>query len=197
MNRTAERRGFTLAEMMVVISIIGILASMTTVALLNMVRRAALRGAAQRVECILRRVQYDAYGMDRYRGVKFTKTAKGWRYAVYEDGNGNGVHNADIASGVDRLVEGPYDLSPTDSLAHVAAPSDLVTDPDTNLPFSGASAAVEFNNSTICSFAPNGDGTPGSIFLGDGDPHHAATVRSSGAGGKIRIRYFEGGSWYD
>jgi type II secretory pathway pseudopilin PulG len=186
----------TLPEAVTTLAILGMLLCIVLPALDRMLRRAALRGAAAAVIDVLRVTQEDARLLARDRGVKFEQTGGEWRYAVYEDGNGDGVRNKDIASGVDRLIEGPRALFPRKAFAQVGlAPA--LPDPDTGKPMPSGAPAVQFNSSTICSFAPTGDATPGSVYLTNGRADEAAMVRSSGSNGALRILYYgvEGVGW--
>jgi hypothetical protein len=140
------------------------------------------------------RVQFDAFGNSRNRGLRFWQTPSGWFYAVYEDTDGDGVLNADILSGVDVMVERPVPLVGQLSLATIGVPEPPVGDPDPGEPFSFGTAAVNFNQSSICSFSSTGDATPGSIYLVNGTAGEAAMVRSSGKGGKIRSSFYGLGS---
>lgn len=191
-----KQRGMTLPEAVVSVAILGLLVAIVLPALDRMIRRAALRGAALTVFDLLRITQEDARLLATERGVKFELAGGEWRYAVYEDGNRDGVRNRDIASGVDRLVDGPRPLFPHKAFARIGlAPA--VPDPDTGKPMPLGASAVQFNSSTICSFAVTGDGTPGSIYLTNGRGDEAAMVRSSGNGGALRILYYglEGIGW--
>ncbi|HKO57447.1 MAG TPA: hypothetical protein VJ276_16355 [Thermoanaerobaculia bacterium] len=186
----------TLPEAVTTLAILGMLLCIILPALDRMLRRAALRGAAAAVSDVLRITQEDARLLARDRGVKFDSVDGQWRYAVYEDGNADGVRNKDIASGTDRLIEPPRPLFSRKSFAQVGlAPS--LPDPDTGQPMPPGKSAVQFNSSTICSFAPTGDATPGSIYLTNGRSDEAAMVRSSGNGGALRVLYYglEGVGW--
>jgi hypothetical protein len=165
--------------------------------LINAARRTALRSAARSLAELMRRVQFDSYGNSAMRGLRFFRTEAGWEYAVYEDGDGDGVLTADILSGKDLLMEGPFPLTERTSIVAIGVPSSAVRHPDTNVPFEPDMKAVNFNQSSICSFAPDGDATPGTIYLVNGNPSEAAMVRSSGEGGKIRTMFYgvNGSGW--
>jgi prepilin-type N-terminal cleavage/methylation domain-containing protein len=191
-----QQRGMTLPEAVVSVAILGLLVAVALPALDRMIRRAALRGAALTVIEVLRIAQEDARLLDRERGVKFELFGGEWRYAVYEDGNRDGVRNKDIASGADRLIDGPHPLPRHPTFARIGL-VDAIPDPDTGRPMPIGASAVQFGTSTICSFSVNGDGTPGSIYLTDGREDEAAMVRSSGNGGALRILYYglDGVGW--
>jgi prepilin-type N-terminal cleavage/methylation domain-containing protein len=186
MSGKRSQDGLTLMEMVVVLAIVAILTQLASVAWMRAARRLALRAAAVTLEKEMLRIQFDALGNSRNRGLRFWQTEEGWKFAVYEDTDGDGVLNADILSGVDVMVERPVTLLPQFSAATIGVPEPPVMNPDTGQAFSLGASAVNFNQSSICSFAPNGDATPGTIYLVNGTSGEAAMVRSSGQGGKIR-----------
>jgi prepilin-type N-terminal cleavage/methylation domain-containing protein len=190
MQRTESGSGFTLLELLVVVAIIGIIANMSCGLLMRAMRRTALRQAAVALDKLMRRVQYDASGNSASRGLRFSPGASGWQYAVYEDGDGDGVLSADIAAGIDPLIESPQPLVGRLSTAGIGVPEPPVEHPDDGKSFSTSMKAVNFNQSFICSFAPDGDATPGTIYLVNGTTGEAAMVRSSGEGGQIRTLFY-------
>jgi hypothetical protein len=183
--------------LIVVLAITTILAQMAAIAWLRAARRLALRSAAVRLEKEMVRIQFDALCYSSNRALRFWQTGSGWQYAVYEDGDGDGVLNADILSGVDVMVEPPVTLIGQLSIATIGIPESPVQNPDTGLPFSPSSSPINFNQSWICSFAPNGNATPGTVYLVNGTAGEAAMVRSSGSGGNIRALFygFGGSGW--
>jgi hypothetical protein len=136
------------------------------------------------------RAQSTAAALSKNCGVYYSETNGQWMYAIYTDENGNGVLRSEIASGVDRRIEGPFPLLNANAPIEVGIGNGF-TDPDTLAPFTAGSSPIEFNNSFICSFSQIGSGTPGTIFLTDGRSLGAA-VRSSGSDGNIRKLYYAG-----
>ena len=110
----------------------------------------------------------------------------GWNYAIYADGDNDGVLNEDIAKGIDKLEQGPEPLVSPRALATIGIPPRGLPDPDGGPRIGPEASPVQFNRSMLCSFASDGSGTPGSIYLRTvaGD---AAVVRCSGAGGRISV----------
>jgi hypothetical protein len=177
-------------ELVIVVFIFGVLALIGIAAMTRAASRAAVRGAALRVKAVLIEAREHARGMERGCGVKFRRSGQTWMYSIHEDGNGNGVRNEEIDSGIDPLIEGPFALLPGQALATVRNPREGTADPDHGLAFNVQSAPVQFNRSTMCAFAPDGDGTPGTVFITANDGQ-SAMVRCAGSGGNIRVAYYD------
>ena len=66
-----------------------------------------MRRGRQRVRGIQRAVRSRAIARGRHAGVKFVHSGSNGRYTLDDDGNGNGIANADISTGIDRRYSGP------------------------------------------------------------------------------------------
>jgi hypothetical protein len=107
-------------------------------------------------------------------------------FAIYRDGDGDGVLNEDIESGVDPVV---VPVRPLATLGHgvrlgfpAGRPPRDPSDPARRL--DRLSDPIRFNRSDLASFDPLGGSTPGSIYLTDG--RLVAALRVSGRIGKVR-----------
>jgi type II secretory pathway pseudopilin PulG len=180
----------TLLECAVSMAIMSTMLLCTAPALDNMHRRYALATAAERLRRQMMRAQSTAAALSKNCGVYYYQSNGDWMYAIYTDENGNGVLRSEIASGVDRRIEGPALLLDATAPIHVGIGNGF-TDPDTLAAFAPGASPIEFNSSFICSFSQLGSGTPGSIFLTDGG-NLGAMVRSSGADGNLRKLYYAG-----
>jgi prepilin-type N-terminal cleavage/methylation domain-containing protein len=183
----SSQRGYTLIEMIVTVAIIGLFTTISLSSLCNILWRATLRGAVVRIVGIMAMTREDAVAMKRSRAVKFLRHADGgWSYAIYEDGDNDGVLNEDISKGIDRLQQGPDLLVAPRAMATIGIPTGGLPDPDGGRRITPDASPVQFNRSLLCSFAADGSGTPGSIYLRTvaGD---AAVVRCSGAGGRVSV----------
>lgn len=182
-----HERGFTLAELQMVIAIVGLMLACAVPSWLSLRRLAAVRSATAEIRSIFHLVRSRAITRGNNTGIKFTRASAEWQYAIYEDGDHDGVRNDDIARGVDRRVTPPRFLWQQPQLASIGLPTYSLKDPDGDRLKLGA-AAVQFNRSTICSFSPLGQATPGTIYLTAAGEVYA--VRVYGASAKIRtLRY--------
>jgi prepilin-type N-terminal cleavage/methylation domain-containing protein len=183
----SRQRGYTLIEMLVTVAVIGLFTTISLASLTNILWRAALRGAAVRIVGLMAMTREDAVALRRARAIKFLRERDGgWSYAIYADGDDDGVLNEDIAKGIDKLVQGPDQIVSPRALATIGIPPRGLPDPDGGARISPDASPVQFNRSMLCSFSADGSGTPGSIYLRTvaGD---AAVVRCSGDGGRVSI----------
>lgn len=190
-------RGFSLLETAATVAVIGIVLLITVPAFATYRRHAAVTEAAAEFRAIFRLVRSRAIAQHNYSAVKFAQSGSDWTYALYDDGDGDGVRNDDIAAGIDRHYAPPRLLLQESKLAAIQLPPNLaIKDPDGD-PLTSASAAVQFGKSTLCSFAPNGESSSGTIYLTDKFTE-LWCVRVYGASGKVRLlRYNRGAKTWD
>jgi len=172
---------------MIVVAIVGMIGAICFPKMMTLQRRAATRAAAGELRSMFHSLRLRAIARANNAGVKFTKGSDGvWMYALYDDGDRDGVRNDDIASGVDRSYQAArHVMAAVEKRAFIGLPPFKLVDPDGD-PLPPAKQPVNFNNSTICSFSPVGESTPGTVYVTDGiDDVYA--VRVYGMTGRIRI----------
>ncbi|MEO8216504.1 MAG: prepilin-type N-terminal cleavage/methylation domain-containing protein [Acidobacteriota bacterium] len=194
-NRQA---GYSLVEILSVVAIIGTLSVIAMPAFFNLRKQQAVNAATSEIRGILHRVRSRAIARGSNSAVKFVVLGGTWHYAIYDDGDGDGVRNADITSGVDRLVAPPQPVLHAIGFARIGIPVRGVKDVDSATILHSTDSPVRFGVSTLCSFSSMGSGTPGSVFLTDGD-ERGTIVRVFGASGRIRVMRFNRGTnqWED
>ncbi len=192
----ARENGSSLLELLIILILLALLVTMTTSATTTVLRRTDLRSATGRVRNILELANAEGQTRGAYRAVRFFTVGNEWFYAIYEDGNGNGVHSSEINRGVDHLIEGPRRLLGPETMAHPGFPASGIVDPDTDRPIASDERPVQFGAANLCSFSDYGACTPGTIYLTDG-VSAGALVRCSGASGRIRVMYYglNGSQW--
>lgn len=184
-----DESGFTLTELLAVVAMIGILIGCATPSWLLIRRRAAVRSAAGEIRSVFHHVRSLAISTSRNTGVQFTRSGGQWQYAIYEDGDRDGVRSDDIRRGTDRCIQPRRHLFQQPQLVSIALLPLLIRDPDGD-PLRPSASPVQFNNSRICSFSPLGRATPGTIYLTDSAGSLYA-VRVYGASAKMRLLRYE------
>ncbi|HEX5761322.1 MAG TPA: prepilin-type N-terminal cleavage/methylation domain-containing protein [Thermoanaerobaculia bacterium] len=186
----SRQRGYTLVELLVASSLLLGLLLMAAPPLLEATAALRLEVAAAELVGTLRLARSAAVRWDTNAAVKFRPRPDGTvTFALYRDGDGDGVLNADIAAGVDP------ELAPPRPLAHfgprlwfgfpAGPPPPDPGDPRGRL----AGDPVRFNRSDLASFGPLGTSTPGSLYLTDGK--RLVAVRVFGRTGKVRVLAYD------
>ncbi len=188
-----RNRGFTVLELLIVFAIVAMFVSITLPAFGNIKRRFALRSAARQTAGILRYVRSRAISRGSSSAVRFEFREGKWVYAIYDDGDHDGVSTEDITTGTDRRVLGDREvLDGIDSVA-IRLPAARLRDPDTRRLLPAGTSPVHFNRSRLCSFGPMGGGTAGSVYLTAAD-ENTAVVRVYGPTGKVRSLLYDRGT---
>jgi len=112
-------------------------------------------------------------------------------WMLYRDGDGDGVRNADIASGQDPQTGAPRDLAHFGRLARLGFPAGIVPrDPGSGRRMDRLDDPVRFNRSDLASWSALGTSTPGSIYLTDGHRQLWA-VRVNQQIGRMRVLVYD------
>ena len=189
MTRFTEVGGYSLLELMMAMTI-GVLLTGTAVPeYLTALDDLRARGAAHHLSGRLQRARMEAVRRSAMVGVQFTEAADGhYSYAVYQDGNRNGVLTRDIQGGIDRLIA-PVERLP-DQFSGVefgAIPGLPPVDTEGTAP--GADP-VRLGSGSIASFSALGTATSGTVYIrGRRDSQYA--VRIYGETGRTRLLKFE------
>lgn len=184
-----SRAGFTLAEILVTGSISLIFTLTVVPNLFQLSQSLRVRMAAIEIVGVLRTARQHAILSGRKVAVKFdTSLAKRVTFTLYRDGDGDGVLNRDIDSGVDPSIGLPRNLTHLGQRIRFGFPPGAApTDPsDSGTTLTNLDDPIRFNRSDLASFGPLGGSTPGSLYLTDGQ-HHLSVVRVFGYTGKVKI----------
>lgn len=187
MKSRSSARGVSLVELLTVVAIVGLMVAISIPSLHDLSRRRELQAATAELRTILRKVRSRAVARGSNSAVKFREIGGVWHYGFVDDGDGDGVMNDDIASGVDRIVTPFRQVFGTAGKVRIGLPDVPVRDGESGDIVTPDASPVRFNRSTICSFSPTGSATPGSIYLTDG-ARGAAAVVVYGATGKVRMK---------
>ncbi len=190
---TFSPRGFTLLELIVTFALLLSAAMIGAPPLLEMTGDLRLHLAAEELVGALRLARSWAVRHDANVAVKFRTAANGAvTFTLYRDGNGNGVLNREIDSGVDPQVEPPRRLTALGRGYGFGFPPGVApTDPGSpGHPLDRLDDPIRFNASDLASFGPLGTSTPGSLYLTDGRKRLLA-IRVSDQAGRIRVLAYD------
>jgi prepilin-type N-terminal cleavage/methylation domain-containing protein len=185
-------RGFSLVEMLVVVALIAVLAAMSFPIFRALTAEAHLLGAGRAFKTEFRLAHSMAVRRGVYTGIRFERReGLGPVYAIYADGDDDGVRSADILAGIDTLVAGPFPLTGGAPGVSVSINPGTPSLPGESGLLSGD--PIRFGSSDILSFSPLGTATPGTFYLA-GDSAQAA-VRVTGGSARVRLMVCRGGRW--
>ena len=190
--RRRGNAGISLVELLLGLAISATLLTVIVPGVFHLRAAIAVRSAAGQVQSAFYRARSVAITRGALVGVKFRRNGLRHEWALYADGNGNGVRNAEITSGVDRPLGIFYPWDRNDVMPGILTTAPV---PDPGSPGSYLDRLddpIRFNNSDICSFSPVGESTPGSVYLWDGHDR-MGVVRVFGRSAKIRTLYHRRG----
>ncbi len=174
-------RGITLLELLTTLAILSITAGLTAAAAHAYAGMSSLRAASHEIASVFSQARSRALFRNSYAGVKWIARDGDLTLQIHDDGDGDGVRNDDIDSGVDPLFFGPITVKrrwPKVTVAFI--PGFLARDPKGN-PVGDLSDPIRFGRSDIASFSPAGDCSPGSVWLGDGRSRQALVRLTPGS----------------
>jgi prepilin-type N-terminal cleavage/methylation domain-containing protein len=189
--RTVSARGYTLVELLIALAVFGLVAALGVPPLLDATARLRVNLAAVEAASALRLARITAVRSRRHVAVRFERREGTVGWAVFGDGDGDGVLNRDIADGIDpqlqawlplRRIGGSVDLG--------FPPGPPPRDPASGRRLDRLDDPIRFNRSDMVSFSPIGSSTPGSLYLTDGKRQLAA-VRVFGQTGKVKVIVYD------
>jgi len=184
--------GIAVTELLLWGMLIAYLLLMVVPGVMSLQESVAIRSAVHETTVAFFRARSYAISRSANVGLKFRKNGDRWEWALYADGNGNGVRTAEIASGVDRPL-GVYLPWSRNDVRPAIMTGTRVPDPSTPGRYlDRIDDPIRFNNSDICSFSPVGESTPGSVYLWD-SRNRMAVVRVFGQTAKVRVLFYRRG----
>lgn len=181
----ARDAGFTLVEAGVVLLLLGVSAALALPSMrsgLDGMRGAA---AARHLAALVQSVRVRAVTQSVHVGLRFEREGDAFRYAVFADGNGNGLRARDVRRGVDmRLTDFERIGDRFSGVAiGIAASVPGIANGET---LTAGSDPIRFGASDGVTFSSLGTSTSGTLYL-----HHRSgrqfAVRVLGATGRTRI----------
>ena len=180
--------GYSLLELMFAAALCVTAGAVAAPLLLAAVDDVRATGAVRYLSTRLQQARMEAVGRSADVGMQFVQTSDGYAYAVYVDGNGNGVRTRDIQRGLDQRIGSVERLS--DHFAGV----DFGVLPGLP-PVDAGSAApgtdpIKLGSSSILTFTALGTSSSGSLYL-RGRRNLQYVIRILGETGKTRVLKFD------
>ena len=187
--------GFSLLESIVAVGLLAVTAAIALPSILGGLDDARAMAAARYLAGLARLARVQAATRSTHVGLRFEREGAAYRYAVYVDGNGNGLRSRDVRRGIDEPitpVERIGDRFPGVALG-VAEGVTRISDGRAMM---GGADPVRLGSADTLTFSPIGTATSGTIFLRSRKGRQYA-VRVLGATGRTRVLEFrhESGSW--
>jgi type II secretory pathway pseudopilin PulG len=177
-----RRCGHSLIETLIAVGLLLIIAGMGTPLLLSARDDARARSAADHLASLFHLARMEALKRHVNVALRFSGDGAQPGYALYADGNGNGVRTVDIESGADRSIRSIEHLG--NQFPGVGIQLDQGV-PDLDGEAWTRSDGVRVGASRMVSFSPVGTSTSGSIYV-LGRRQRQFAVRVLGPMGRIR-----------
>jgi Tfp pilus assembly protein FimT len=177
-----------LFDLLATLAVIAIVAAVGVPELFRATEQTRLSLGANEIASALRLTRVYAVRHSDHVAIKFATASDGAvTYALYRDGDGDGVRTQDIELRVDPQIE------PWRPLTHLGRgigfgfpPGPLPRDPTSGRPIGGSrDDPIRFNSSDLASFSASGSATPGSVYLTDGR-RGFVVVRVTNVSGRVR-----------
>jgi len=184
-------RGYSIVEALVAIGVLCLVAAMATPSVLAARDEARARGAADHVASLVHLARMEALKRHVNVALRFEPDGDSVRYALYADGNRNGVRSADIDEGRDPRIRDAERLE-----QHCPGVTFAIDDQARSVDGEVTDAAIQLGRSRMVSFSPLGTSSSGTVYL-LGRGHRQFAVRILGPTGRVRtLEYsFSAGAW--
>jgi hypothetical protein len=195
MNVNRHDAGYTLVELLTVAAIMIVGAAISVPHIRAYAVEARLLGAGRVFKGKFRLARSTAARLGVYTAIRFEKVGAAWQYSVYADGDSDGVQAADIASGRDTRIEGPFPLDSGAPGVRVGInPGVPAPPPDTGM-LDPHGDPIKFGPGDMLSFSPLGTATPGTFYLA-GETRQAM-VRVTGGSARVRLMICRANKWLE
>lgn len=188
MTTTRIQSGYTIVELLFVVGTVATLSSVAIPQVLTGLDDFRTGGAARHVAARLQRARMDAVVRSADVGLVVTLAAGEYSYAVYVDGNRNGVRSADISQGIDKRLVAPEKLfEQFTGVDFGATPGLPAVDPGGTPP---GTDPVRLGSADMATFSASGTSSSGSLYI-RGRRNTQYVVRIYGQTGKTRVLKFD------
>jgi type II secretory pathway pseudopilin PulG len=187
-------RGAALVDVVFTVSLVAVLSGIAIPSMQSARDVRAARSAARYLAARLQQARTESLKRNVVVAVRFDPDDQD-RFAVYRDGDGDGVLQSDIDHGIDALI------TPEARLTDYVGPITLrinhdVPEPETGAPLAAGGDPLRIGPSTLLSFSPLGSSTSGTLYVSAPTGPQMA-IRIFGATGRVRVLRFDtaAGQW--
>jgi len=180
--------GYTIVELLFVLGMVATLSSVAVPQALAGLDDFRTAYAARYISARLQRTRMDAIVRSADVGLQVSTVSGGYVYAVYADGNRNGVRTLDIQRGIDKRLLPPERLP--DQFTGVefgAIPGLPAVDSGSTPP---GSDPIRIGSANVVTFSADGTSSSGSLYI-RGRRNAQYVVRIYGQTGKTRVLKFD------
>ena len=184
-RRCAIQQGFSVIESLLAVALLAMTAAMAAPPLLGGLDGARGMAAARYVASLVRLTRVQAVMRSTTAGLRFEQTGDAFAYAVFVDGNGNGLRSQDVRHGIDRSITPVERIGDRFPRARIAIAEDVV-------PIAGSDVSadpVRLGVSDTLTFTPLGTSSGGTIYV-QSERGRQYAVRVLGATGRTRVLEF-------
>ncbi len=183
-----EERGAALIDVVFTAGLVAVLSGIAIPAWLTTRQYAAVRAGARYVAARLHEARIESLKRNVIVALRFDPDDLD-RFAIYADGDGDGVLASDIISGTDRPIGEARRWSEYASAVKLLIRDD-VPEPETGSPLAAGADPVRIGSSTVVSFSPLGSCTSGTLYLAGATGPQMA-VRLLGSTGRMRVLRYD------
>jgi Tfp pilus assembly protein FimT len=170
---------------MLVMSILCLLTGISVPLVIETIERSRGLGAARYLAGRMALARARAVSRSAAVALYFQADATGTSVAMAEDGNGNGVRAAEIAAGIDRIIEEAVHVSSLYGGARIALAPDMP-----------GGQAVQLGGTDLLTFTPRGTSSSGSVYvLGPDGTQWVVRVLGVTARARVLRRDRASGAW--
>ncbi len=166
------KKGFSIVELLMVITVIGILVGLVAFISSSEIRKSNLASVVKKTAQILRNIRQMAMARGAYTEVRFPSSTGEKIVVVF------GLSDTTT-------------ISPPDGFFSYLGQSNGI--PSTGVPEAGGTFSSPYDNNPVLFTSSGGSLTPGGIYFSDGEKAYAVGIARSG---RIKVWKWGGSSWY-
>jgi prepilin-type N-terminal cleavage/methylation domain-containing protein len=188
MRSRAGASGFTLAELLLTIAVLGTIVGIAIPIVSDTVDSLRTAAAARYISGRVTNSRFEAIRRTADVALRFVADVPDYTFTSYMDGNGDGVRTADIRAGIDKPLTTPERLPNNFKDVRFGLIAGL---PDADGLRTDSTDGVRIGTSRILTLSPNGTATSGTLYIRGRRAQYA--VRVFGMTARTRVLQYDTG----